>query len=85
MTDFINIIDKIEDKQGFVQFVELLNQDLKENTHTWENTTLDSYLEAISSWTEDMDEYYKNMNIDYTKLNQWQIFANILVASKVYE
>jgi hypothetical protein len=85
MTDFINIIDKIEDKQEFVQFVELLNQDLRENPNSWENITLGSYLEAISSWTEDMDGYYKNMNIDYTKLNQWQIFANILVASKVYE
>jgi hypothetical protein len=82
MTDFIN---KIEDKQGFVQFVEFLNQDLKDNPDSWANTTLDSYLKAISSWTEDMDGYYKNMNIDYTKLNQWQIFANILVASKVYE
>lgn len=85
MTDFTSEIEKISSKQGFVVFVEMLTQDFKENSENWENNSLGLYLEGISSWTDDMEGYYENNKIDITKLNQWQIFANILVAASVYE
>ena len=73
------------DKKDFVLFVETLTQDFKGNPESWDNNRLDLYLEGISSWTGDMEGYYENNNIDITKLNQWQIFANILVAASIYE
>ena len=84
----IELTDKIKDikeKEDFVSFVEMLSQNFKENSENWENNNLGLYLDGISSWTDDMEGYYENNNIDITKLNQWQIFANILVAASVYE
>ena len=85
MKDFTRIIEKISCKQDFILFVEMLTQDFKENSENWENNNLGLYLEGISSWTDDMEGYYENNKIDITKLNQWQIFANILVAASIYE
>ena len=85
MTDFKQKIDKISNKEDFVNFVELLVSDLKNNPEEWANKTLSEYLEGISSWTDDMEGYYQNNNIPIPKNINWKVFANILIAAKMYE
>lgn len=85
MIDLKQRINKIADKEGFVSFVELLVLDLKNNPEGWTNNTLSDYLESIASWTEDMEGYYQNNNIPIPKNVDWKIFANILIAAKMYE
>jgi len=42
-------------------------------------------LEAVTSWTEDMDGYYQNNGIEIPQNINWKAFANILIAAKIYE
>jgi hypothetical protein len=41
-------------------------------------------LEGIAIWTEDMDGYYHN-NKPIPENIEWKVFANILIAAKMYE
>ena len=78
-------ISEIKDKDDFVHFVELLVRDLNDNPNEWENQTLSEYLEGIAIWTEDMDGYYHNNNMPTPENIDWKVFANILIAAKMYE
>jgi len=78
-------IDTIKSREQFVEFVELLLRDLKKNPQEWENQSLDSFLEALSRWTEDMDGYYQNMQKPYPPNINWRVFAQMLMAAKIYE
>lgn len=85
MQELINKIQTLKCKEDFVEFIRLLIVDLQENPNGWENQTLESYLEAIASWTEDMEGYYQNNNIEIPQNINWKAFANILMAAKMYE
>lgn len=83
--NFADKINTIKTKSDFINFVELLLENLKSNPEEWENKTLPNFLEAIASWTEDMDGYYKNNNLPIPENIDWKVFANILAAAKIYE
>ena len=77
---------KVCDRATFIKFVENLRSDLRDDGSSWENNTLDNFLEALSRYTEDIQGYY-----DYTeqKINadqpSWQLFADILKGATIYE
>lgn len=52
----------------------------------WENTTAQSFLQALAAWLNDCRGYYKNINspVD-VETPTWQIFADALTAATVYE
>ncbi|MEQ9845810.1 DUF7660 family protein [Pectobacterium brasiliense] len=75
----------ISSKDDLVKLISALARDFKENPDGWENKDLSSYLEAVASWIEDMDGYYENTNQPLPKDTNWKIFADILVAAKIYE
>ncbi|MCW0332962.1 DUF7660 family protein [Pantoea ananatis] len=75
----------VSSKDGLVKLIEALAKDLKDNPDEWENKDLSSYLEALASWIEDMDGYYENTNQPLPKDTNWKVFADILMAAKVYE
>jgi hypothetical protein len=85
MIEFNKKINEIHSKDDFVNFVVLLVSNLKNNPEEWTNKTLTEYLESISSWTEDMEGYYQNNNIPIPENVNWKVFANILIAAKMYE
>ena len=85
MADFTTIIKNINDKKDFLEFMQLLINDLKTNSHEWENESLESFLEAIMHWTEDMEGYYQNTNQPIPNNINWKVFADILIAAKMYE
>lgn len=85
MIDFNQRINEINSKEDFVDFVELLVSNLNKNPEEWTNKTLSEYLESLASWTEDMDGYYKNNGLPIPENINWKVFANILVAAKMYE
>jgi len=78
-------IAAINTKEDFISFIELLANDLRNNHGEWENDTLESYLEAIASSTEDIEGYYQNKNIPIPQGVNWKIFATILITAKMYE
>lgn len=80
----------IKSKDDLVLFLEKLSEEYRANGNTWENRTLQDFLEALVSWGEDMDGYYKNMDLSSrVDLNQsavsWRVFADMLMAARVYE
>ena len=78
-------INKIKSKQDFLTFLGLYIQDFRDNIDSWENTTIDTFLEGMESWVEDMEGYYENMHLPVPENVDWKTFANILYAAKMYE
>jgi len=85
MIDFNQEINQINSKEDFVNFVELLVANLNTNPGEWANKTLSEYLESVAGWTADMDGYYNNNGLPIPKNIPWKVFANILMAGKIYE
>jgi len=85
MQGFKKVIEEIKTKENFIDFVEILIIDLEKKSEEWTNKSLHEYLEAIASWTEDMDGYYINNNLPIPENVNWKLFANILLAAKMYE
>lgn len=84
----MNDIDNFEvtDRTSFVKFLDLLKRDFLENSASWENKNLADFLEALSSYTEDIQGYYNNtkQNIDADKPD-WKTFADIFKGARIYE
>ena len=77
---------KVTDRHSFIKFIDLLRQDFLKNAEEWENNTLDSFLDSMSAYAEDIQGYYDNIKVDINadKPN-WQTFADILRGATIYE
>lgn len=85
MVDLYTIAKNAKSKDDFVTFLNALLQNLNNNPQEWENTNLSNYLEAMQSWTEDMEGYYINQNLPLPENVHWKVFADILMAARIYE
>lgn len=85
MNDSINNF-KVIDRQTFMEFLEMLRKDFLDTPESWENKTLPDFLEALTSYTEDIQSYYNNMkqDINADKPN-WQTFADLFKGATIYE
>ncbi len=79
------LIDNIKTKEDFIKFLHYLKEDYKNNRNEWENPDLSRYLDAITAFTEAIEQSYKNNDIKMEELSKWRIFADILYAGKIYE
>lgn len=77
------VIEKITDKDSFVQFLNLLSRDYATNQSEWENKSIIEFIEAMSSWTEDFSASPAN-DIDWEKAD-YRTMAKILYMGKLYE
>lgn len=77
---------EVTDRQSFIRFLELLHQDYLKNPTEWENSTLGNFLQAMASYTEDIQSYYNNtkQNIN-ADTPSWKVFVDILKGAKIYE
>jgi hypothetical protein len=85
MNDTLNDF-KVTSRQTFIKFLDLLREDFENNSGNWESKTLSDFLEALSAYTEEIQGYYDNMqmNIDADKPD-WSVFADIFRGAKIYE
>jgi len=85
MTDTLSNF-KVTDRQTFIKFLDLLRQDLLDNPERWENKRLDNFLEALSTYANDIQGYYDNMKQDINADKPtWQTFADIFKGATIYE
>ena len=71
LTDYNHSIRSRED---FVAFVRALSADLYDNPETWENGSLERFLEALAMCADDMDGK-----------PDWKTVGDMLMAAKRYE
>jgi len=77
---------KVTDRQTFIKFLDLLRKDFLDNPENWENKTLPDFLEALSAYTEDVQGFYDNINLNVNADKpDWSIFADIFKGAKMYE
>jgi hypothetical protein len=62
-----------------------LKKDYVENLSSWENRDIGAFLEAMASWVEDMDGFYKNQGLPVPEKPDWKVVADILMSGKLYE
>ena len=85
MDDTLNNF-QVTDRQTFIKFLDLLRQDYLSNPDSWENKTLPDFLEALSSYAEDIQGYYDNMKQEVNADQpNWQTFADIFKGATIYE
>jgi hypothetical protein len=84
------MVDKVEvsDRQSFIKFLVLLTEELRHSPDQWENKTLEDFLEAMTRYSNDVQNYYNNtkpsehINADTPS---WTTFADILRGARIYE
>jgi len=77
---------KPEDVVTRQDFAAYLAESQTEDTSSWENNTLDRFLEALLAYTNDIGGYYKNNKIDVDPDKaSWRTFADIIEGAKIYE
>ncbi|USA47698.1 hypothetical protein NDN11_06180 [Acinetobacter sp. C26M] len=79
-------IDAISSHTELAIFIKKLRQNLIDDPNNWENINLSDFLDALASWTEDMEGYYKNID-QSNRLDKldWKVFAEMLMAARIYE
>lgn len=80
-----NEIEKVNTKEDFLRFLELLIEDYRLEKDSWENKDLGNYLEAMYSWIEDMEGYFEYIKMPAPQKVDWKFFANVLIAATIYE
>lgn len=78
-------VKSILTRKDFSKFVIALKKDLEVDLIGWENASLESFLEALAAWAEDMDGYYQIRNLDIPIQPSWELVAEMLLAAKTYE
>lgn len=74
---FDDIENKVRSKKDLLQFIKLLKQDYLVNEQEWENTSVDTFLDAMEAGANDTDLL--------TEEAKWSDFAKILYAGSRYE
>jgi hypothetical protein len=78
--------EEVNDRVSFIRFVEWLRNDLETNQSAWENINLNDFLEALRSYTEDIQGYYDNTNKQLdADVPSWRLFADMLKGATMYE
>lgn len=73
--------EDVNDRLSFVKFVSALKGHPANS-----NLTLDSFLEALESYTEDVQGYYDNLDLKIdANIPSWRVFADILKGATMYE
>ena len=77
---------QVKSKEDFEEFLHLLLQELREKRLAWENADLESYLGGLHGFILDMKGYYQNCGeVVDLRHPTWKMFADILLAARVYE
>ena len=78
-------VGKIQTRDDLVLFIQYLVRDLRSCPERWENTSTETYLEAIGAWVKDMDGYYHNRGETVPEHPTWRHVGEILLAARIYE
>ena len=78
-------INSIKTREDLARFVNKLSAEYKEAPGSWENGSLQAFLDALAAWIEDMDGYFQNQNQPVPINPEWKTFGQMLAAARYYE
>jgi len=83
--DLYEFAKKVNSRKDFIEFTASLAEHYRVKRDEWENIEMESFLQGLSGFSQDMDGYYKNMgevvNVDVIT---WRMAAQMLLAATVY-
>jgi hypothetical protein len=83
--EIFDLAAAVRSRSDFISFIDNLNRNYQSNREEWENDNLESFLDGLSGFTQDMVGYYKNMKEDVdVETVTWRMAAQMLLAAKVY-
>jgi hypothetical protein len=65
-------------REDLLKEVEKLAESIVDDPESWENPTLERYLQAMAAWLRDMGDHFDDMP-------KWEYAAFLLGAAKIYE
>jgi len=78
--------EKLDSLTDFQRFLSELERNLQSRPKDWDNDSLKDYLNGMQMFAQDIKGYYQN---NYPKIDpqqpSWRIFADILLAGRVYD
>ena len=77
--------ERLSSREELVAFLQELYLDYRENGASWENATLESFLEALAAWAKVLDRYYANRGERVEDQSPWRVIADVLLAARIYE
>ena len=78
--------ENIKTREDFIKFAKELSQNYKDHKQEWENNKLDLFLDAMATYSNDVQGYYKNWHPEVSAdIPSWRVFADILKGSTLYE
>lgn len=70
----------------FIEFLKEFKTDFDQKNDNLENVNLSDFLESMIAYTEDIQGYYNNMEMNVNADNPtWENFSNILKGASIYE
>jgi hypothetical protein len=76
---------RVESRADLGEFIRALSTHFRQDPRAWENGNLTSFLDALAAWTTDMDGYFKNRGEKVPEAPTWAMFAQMLLAARIYE
>ncbi len=82
----IESAERISTREEFTAFAKELADNLNCHPEEWQNATLTDYIRGLAGFVENMDGYYANNKAEVNcNLPIWRIFADALLAARIYE
>ena len=76
----------ITTKQDFVEFLRLLVDDCRTHSQSWPNSSLDAFLDGLLGFVQDIEGFHRNAGLKVDLVcPSWRLFADSLLAARVYE
>ena len=82
MTDIVNQIERVSDKDGFLKVVRLLAEEIMSKQQV-SNIRIDEYLESVAAWVEDFSTCPRN-DIDWESVD-YRLILRLLYMGSIYE
>jgi hypothetical protein len=78
--------EAVVSKTDFAEFARLLLRNYRDHPDEWGNRSLDQFLQGLVGFVESQEGYYRNVGaaLDLERPS-WRVFADILLAARVYE
>ena len=85
MTTADRRVEAIETRTDLVIFIAALRRGLDIEQDSWENSTLESYLEALQAVLQDWPGRCRNRGEAVPAQPTWRLIAELLLAASIYE